>query len=223
MTDEIGRPAAIQGLLPESGNGEIVAEYSGGAVSGHPDAVAAFLKEMARQEVAKQKRQKAFPGESGRERMTALCRLFPSVRESISGWRPWNAQKFAFAAVSRGACSGALHAVRFCLSVWNTHSDWPEILDSEAWLPEPASDDDWLWKSLQTLKAEARASLEEAAREDAKEHGRAPVPVLDQEVAGRLKQWFAAVGPFHCADAFSVWDDAHRAAFLQWCAHPFWP
>ena len=28
---------------------------------------------------------------------------------------------------------------------------------------------------------------------------------------------------FRVVDAISVWDAAHRGAFLQWCQDPFWP
>ena len=31
------------------------------------------------------------------------------------------------------------------------------------------------------------------------------------------------VGRFDVVEAFSSWDQAHRAAFLSWCNGPFWP
>lgn len=32
-----------------------------------------------------------------------------------------------------------------------------------------------------------------------------------------------AAGPFVAVHAIGVWDDRHRAAFLEWCLDPWWP
>jgi hypothetical protein len=57
------------------------------------------------------------------ERMTALALTFPSLQDA-AGILPWSAEKLEKWTCGPAPGSGAFHAARFMLSLWNEHSDW---------------------------------------------------------------------------------------------------
>lgn len=57
------------------------------------------------------------------DRMTKLALTFPTLTEQFPGVSPWNPAALE-AAARRGACSGAIHAVKFLLNVWNSDRKW---------------------------------------------------------------------------------------------------
>ncbi|MCO5164808.1 MAG: hypothetical protein M9894_27765 [Planctomycetes bacterium] len=60
---------------------------------------------------------------SDHDAMSALARSFPAlhVASGLAPWRPEELEQWACGPVPG---SGALHAARFVLSVWNSHADW---------------------------------------------------------------------------------------------------
>lgn len=52
-------------------------------------------------------------------RITALCRMFPTLRHNIPGTDPWDPEEFDGWASSGVLCHGALFAARFVLAVWS--------------------------------------------------------------------------------------------------------
>lgn len=61
---------------------------------------------------------------TGRERMTALARSFPTLAARAEGVDPWNAEVLDGWACGPVPGSGALHAARFVLAVWNGYAKW---------------------------------------------------------------------------------------------------
>jgi len=59
-------------------------------------------------------------------RMTRLCQDFPSLRGK-PGTAPWDTDTLLSWACGPAPSSGAIHAVRFVLNVWNTSTNWIEI------------------------------------------------------------------------------------------------
>jgi hypothetical protein len=57
--------------------------------------------------------------------MTALANLFPTLR-GVDAIDPWN-EEAVLAWTCGGHSSGALHAAKFALSVWNPAADWNAI------------------------------------------------------------------------------------------------
>jgi hypothetical protein len=87
-------------------------------------------------------------------KMSALARSFPTLHaaQGVVPWQPEDLDRWASGPVPG---SGALHAARFVLAVWNSRIEWE-------------------------------------------------------------------CGRFDAVNALSAWDDAHRAAFRSWVAHPWW-
>ncbi len=66
-------------------------------------------------------------GGGGRDGMTRLAQMFPTLREA-DGVAPWEPEALMRWAVSSGALtSGSAHAVAFLLNVWNSRVDWREV------------------------------------------------------------------------------------------------
>jgi len=88
---------------------------------------------------ARAKRRREQWGDGGREGMTLLARSFPMLR-SAAGVDPWDPAALIRWACSPAITSGGMHAVHFCLQVWNSTADWPEAAAAvlrEAGEPEP--------------------------------------------------------------------------------------
>lgn len=74
-------------------------------------------------------------GTDNRARMTRLCKSFPTL-VMADGVEPWNAERFLRWVLTSGAPgSGARHAAKFVLQVWNSETDWA------AWARTPVADD----------------------------------------------------------------------------------
>jgi hypothetical protein len=203
---------------------EFSLEWSGGTVTGQDEAsVRRCVADLEAQERKRDEMKQRFPG-TNRQQMTALCRLFPTLADEANGIDPWNADTFALWAVSTGACSGALHAARFVLQVWNCSADWIAMLKREAERSKPDDKHDRpLWDGVQRLKAQARRDLEAEARDEARERQRPARPVTDAQVEERLFGYFECLHPFNVCAAFGTWDDRHREAFRTWTRFPFFP
>lgn len=165
---------------------------------------------FAEQHRRTQERDRLFPGADGKQRMVALCRLFPSlVEEGCDGIEPFDAQLLVRWALVRGGSSGVLHAIRFVLHVWNSNARWPEQLRKEAAAErptDPSKGSKELWQAVQSIKADLKAN-----------------PRGFQTTEERLAECFEAVAPFNLSNAWSAWDEHHRAAVQTWLSHPFWP
>lgn len=198
-------------------------EYDGGILTAESEEGLLEIKaELDAQKRRNAEREKRFPG-TGRQKMATLCRMFPTLAEQASGIDPWNLDKFLVWAVETGICSGGVHAIRFVLQVWNSRTDWIDLLTKELRREQPADPNDRaLWDGLRKLKRRAREHLEEEAADEKRERGRA-APVTEAAVEERLIGWFSTVGPFNVADAFSTWDANHRRAFSAWAEYPFFP
>lgn len=155
-------------------------------------------------------RDRLFPGADAKQRMVALCRLFPSiVEEGCDGIDPFDAQLLVRWALLRGGSSGLLHAIRFVLHVWNSNARWPEQLRKEAAAErptDPSKGSKALWQAVQSIKADLKAN-----------------PRGFQTTEERLAECFEVVAPFNLSNAWSVWDEQHRAAVQTWLSYPFWP
>ena len=202
---------------------EVSMEYDGGTITAESEeGLSLFKAELDAQKIRDAERAKRFPG-SGRQQMTALCQLFPTLAEQADGIDPWNTDKFLVWAAGTGICSGGVHAIRFVLQVWNSRTNWIELLTKELRREQPADPNDHiLWDGLRKLKRRAREHLETEADEDRRERGRG-TPVTEAAVEERLIGWFATVAPFNVGDAFSTWDSSHRRAFIAWAEYPFFP
>ncbi len=55
--------------------------------------------------------------------ITDLARSFPSLC-AADGLAPWDPEALDRWACGPVPCSGALHAARFVLAVWNVHAEW---------------------------------------------------------------------------------------------------
>ena len=146
--------------------------------------------------------------------MTALCRLFPTLRDEAP-IDPFDPDTLLAWLCGTGACSGAKHAGRFVLEVWHTGTDWIDYLTRLAGRTTPPEDEETraLWRSIATWRRRAAANLQE-------EKGRAARP---EEVEEGLRAYFQSAKPFSTVSAFGCWDEAHRRAFLTWCETPFFP
>ena len=171
----------------------------------------ACLAEIRASQVRQAERETQFPG-TPRQKMTVLCRLFPTLR-AAKGIDPWSFDHFVLWALNSVGGSGQGHAVRFVLNVWNSKSDKAEFLKCEVRRPRPeAAKDRVLWDGLQKLRANARRCLADRGEQ----HDTAGVEAL-------LDDWFSLVGPFNVTDAISTWDEKHCEAFRKWAAFPFFP
>lgn len=64
-------------------------------------------------------------GGGGRDGMTQLARMFPTLR-GAPGIEPWDPEVLMRWSASR-ATHGAAHAVAFLLNVWNPNAEWREV------------------------------------------------------------------------------------------------
>lgn len=167
-----------------------------------------------------QRRESVFPG-THREKMTALCRLFPTLQD-VPGASPWESERLVLWALSGAGSSGALHAVRFVLQVWNFDSDWITHLKEVATRSDP-DEEDLLWRGLQRLRQAIEANLTETRRERAVNYNESPRRITEEEITEELFKCFAAVGKFNVVHAFGVWDRDSRTAFHTWTQNPFFP
>jgi hypothetical protein len=63
-------------------------------------------------------------GTGSRERMTRLCRHFPTLR-GADGVDPWDPERLVRWLLTSGApTGGSRHAAKFALLVWNSREDW---------------------------------------------------------------------------------------------------
>lgn len=100
---------------------------SGGKWTGHPDAVRETEEAFARsRERAARWPQDAHGHIDTRAAMSVLGRLFPTLR-GADGIEPWDADRFLAWLCGPVPSSGAQHAGRFLLSVWNPSTDWREV------------------------------------------------------------------------------------------------
>ena len=162
---------------------------------------------------AADRRKELWPG-NNKQQMTALCRLFPTLRDEAP-IDPFDPDTLLAWLCGTGACSGAKHAGRFVLEVWHTGTDWIDYLTRLAGRTTPPEDEETraLWRSIATWRRRAAADLQE-------EKGRAARP---EEVEEGLRAYFQSAKPFSTVSAFGCWDEAHRRAFLTWCETPFFP
>ena len=133
------------------------------------------------------------------DRMIALCRSFPSLdRRELPV--PWNAARFDAWARGPWLTSGSLHAARFVLAVWAGKA---YDRDDRVRTVAAVEDDAGTWPSW-----------------DDREGG-VPASVTVPTILAIRPVW--TVGAFDVIEAFSSWDERHRAAFAAWCAAPWWP
>jgi hypothetical protein len=206
-------------LFADDTKAEVSVRHGDQIFTGPRDLIAKHIADLKKQKQRDQKRDEVFPG-SDREKMTALCMKFPSLR-GAKGVKPWDATRFALWVVSDGHASGVIHSARFVLNVWNSRSDWPRTLREESVQQEPI--DRPLWEGLQVLLREARKALEADARYGAKEHGETYRAPTQEQIRERVWGYFDALKPFNLCDAMATWDDAHREAFVLWAKNPFFP
>lgn len=155
------------------------------------------------------KRQKPLVWSANRHQaMSELASLFPTL-DTASGVNPWNVSQFVHWAIFHRHCSGAAHAVRFLLSVWNSASDWRQIIKKT----KTSYEDPILYQALQQLRKEAAADLCETPN-------RTPTA---EKIQQRVDEWLGLFKPFNLSDAVAVWDVEHRAAVGAWLSDPFWP
>lgn len=201
---------------------EFVMEYSGGTIQGeNEDAVREVAAMLDAQRKRAEARDRIFPGE-GREKMTALCSKFPTL--ATAPIRPWNTDRFLLWLLLTPQCSGAVHAARFVLSVWNQGTDWVALAKAEAGAVRPEHPTDRvLWDGLQRLREKARAHLEALDPCDLVDKRKDVPRASSQAVDKQLSAWIDVLRPFSVADAFVTWDEEHREAFRAWAQHPFFP
>lgn len=65
----------------------------------------------------------AEPGNRAEHSMTTLARSFPTLGPAL-GVAPWSPEELEAWACGPIPGSGALHAARFVLTVWNSHAAW---------------------------------------------------------------------------------------------------
>ena len=203
---------------------EVTIALDGGTLTGPNEAsVRAVVATLKQREHHADETKRRFPG-NYKQQMTALCRSFPSLADQAQGIDPWNADRFLLWVVSTGANSGAMHAARFCLGVWNPGTDWVELLQAEWKRGRPDDREDRkLWEGLQQLKRQLRRNMQEEAQEQVRQTGRPAKQVSDADIELRALGWFQAAKRFDFVAAWGVWDDRHRRAFLNWAEYPFYP
>jgi hypothetical protein len=111
------------------GTSEIVTARRGadGEWTGHPDAVReAIASVKAASERARRWPQTPEGYVDTCAAMTVLARSFPVIARDADGIAPWDVDRFLFWLCGPAPSSGALHAGRFLLSVWNPSTDWIE-------------------------------------------------------------------------------------------------
>ena len=211
-------------LFADDTKAEVSVRHGDQIFTGPRDLIAKHIADLKKQKQRDQKRDEIFPG-SHREKMTALCNRFPSLR-GAEGVKPWDATALALWVVSHGHSSSVIHSARFVLNVWNSHSDWPGMMRDEVSLsaaPGEHPKDRQMWEGLQVLLREARKALEADARYGAKEHGETYRAPTQEQIRERVWGYFDALKPFNVCDAMATWDDAHREAFVLWAKNPFFP
>ena len=67
---------------------------------------------------------------TGAEKMERLARAFPSLRNAV-GVAPWDVHALMAWLLGGALTGGNKHAVRFCLQVWNSSTDWREAAVDE--------------------------------------------------------------------------------------------
>ena len=111
---------------------EVRRKWQGGVIPGEANAV-----ERAVDVLDQQRAQRAAAierwGDAQRERMTRLCRAFPSLRD-MPGTDPWDPRRFLRWFCSSDVTTAGDHAGRFVLLVWNSSYDWAE------WATTPEAD-----------------------------------------------------------------------------------
>jgi hypothetical protein len=109
---------------------EIVTARRGadGQWTGHPAAVREAI-EAEKTAIARARRwpQTAEGYIDTRAAMTVLARSFPVLARDAEGIAPWDVDRFLAWLCGPAPSSGAIHAGRFVLSVWNPRTDWREV------------------------------------------------------------------------------------------------
>ena len=99
--------------------------YRGGTITGPAELMDQYIAELDARHAREERRIEVF-GVGTEERMKRLCASFPTLR-GAAGTAPWNADKFVIWACGPEPGSGAQHAARFVLTVWNSSTDWAEV------------------------------------------------------------------------------------------------
>ena len=108
---------------------EIVTARRGadGEWTGHPAAVSeAVASVKAARDRARRWPQTPEGYVDTRGAMTVLARSFPVLARDADGIAPWDVDRFLLWLCGPAPSSGARHAGRFLLSVWNPSTDWIE-------------------------------------------------------------------------------------------------
>lgn len=183
-----------------------------------------LAKQIREQRARDKERDTIFPGEAP-QKMAALARLFPSM-VGVTGADPWDIDKFLLWCITTGASSGAMHAARFLLNVWNPNTNWRDqmILEEKKDVdPDDSASAKALVRGAKRVRAEIRRQLEEEEASNAEERNRRPLPVAEEKVTAELHNSFSVLHPFNAAAAVATWDARHREAFIRWVQYPFWP
>ncbi len=100
--------------------------YKGGTITGRDDeSVRRLIAELEAGRRRDELRRATWPGH-GRERMAALGRLFPTLRE-VPGIDPWEPEALIEWLNGPAPGHGAACAGRFLLGVWNPGTDWTDL------------------------------------------------------------------------------------------------
>jgi len=131
--------------------------------------------------------------------MIKLCRSFPSLdRPDLP--EPWDARTFEAWSRKAWATSGSVQAARFVLAVWSGKA---YDRDDRVRTLAAVEDDDGTWPTWD------------------KREGGVPTKVTAPTCEAIRPLW--TVGAFDAIQAMGSWDETHRAAFIAWCAAPWWP
>jgi hypothetical protein len=111
--------APVTRPLLDRGSPAFSVEHDGSLITGPDEAsVREFVAAMERQKALRDR----WP-QDGREAMTALAALFPSMRR-VPGTSPWEVEALIEWSNSGAPTSGSIWAARFLLSVWNSSTNW---------------------------------------------------------------------------------------------------
>jgi hypothetical protein len=97
-------------------------DHDGGVITGPDEESVRGFVSLIEQQRARRDR---WPRD-GREAMTTLAALFPSMR-GVPGTDPWNVEMLIEWSNSGAPTSGSIWAARFLLSVWNPSTNWSEF------------------------------------------------------------------------------------------------
>lgn len=204
----------------------VVIETEEGFITAESQEGADFIRaELAKSRKRAERRQSLYPGE-GREQMTPLCKSFPSLKDKAKGVEPWDTNTFLIWMLNGCGTSGAIHSARFVLHVFNSHTDWQEVMRRECFSeddPDDSKSGKLLKKAGRNLVKHIRNQLEEGERDSARDYKRPQRAISDREVEKVVEECLEKFRPFNVSDAISAWDEQHRIAFTTWCENAFWP